>query len=209
MQAAIEMLDGRKRVGGNESDPVFFLRDSYRGMDTIGLLKSGVTLAQARDDMKRVNAGLADAYPNIDGNIKANIISLKDDIVGDMRPALLVLLGAVGFVLLIACVNVANLLLARSTARQREFSVRAALGAGQIRILRQLLTESVLLSALGGGFGLILARWGTAAALVVVTNYPRRLTAGRWGGFPRTRRSPRARPRAPARSPGPRPSRRA
>jgi len=153
---------------GEETDPAFFLRDSYRGMDAIGLLKSGVTLAQARDDMKRVNAGLADAYPNIDGNIKANIISLKDNIVGDMRPALLVLLGAVGFVLLIACVNVANLLLARATARQREFSVRAALGAGQIRILRQLLTESVLLSALGGGFGLILARWGTAAALVVV-----------------------------------------
>jgi len=153
---------------GEETDPAFYLRDSYRGMDAIGLLKSGVTLAQARDDMKRVNAGLADAYPNVDGNIEANIISLKDNIVGDMRPALLVLLGAVGFVLLIACVNVANLLLARSTARQREFSVRVALGAGQIRILRQLLTESVLLSALGGGFGLILARWGTAAALVAV-----------------------------------------
>jgi predicted permease len=153
---------------GEETDPTFYLRDSYRGMDAIGLLKSGVTLAQARDDMKRVNAGLADAYPNLDGDIKANIIPLKDNIVGDMRPALLVLLGAVGFVLLIACVNVANLLLARSTARQREFSVRAALGAGQIRILRQLLTESVLLSALGGGFGLILARWGTAAALVAV-----------------------------------------
>jgi predicted permease len=153
---------------GEDTDPTFYLRDSYRGMDAIGLLKSGVTLAQAGDDMKRVNAGLAAAYPNVDGNIKANIIPLKDNIVGDMRPALLVLLGAVGFVLLIACVNVANLLLARSTARQREFSVRAALGAGQIRILRQLLTESVLLSALGGGFGLILARWGTAAALVAV-----------------------------------------
>ncbi len=153
---------------GQETDPTFYLRDSYRGMDAIGLLKPGVTLAQARDDMKRVNAGLADAYPNVDGNIKANIIPLKDNIVGDMRPALLVLLGAVGFVLLIACVNVANLLLARSTARQREFSVRAALGAGQIRILRQLLTESILLSALGGMFGLILAKWGTAAALVAV-----------------------------------------
>ena len=153
---------------GEETDPTFYLRDSYRGMDAIGLLKPGVTLALARDDMKRVNAGLADAYPNIDGNIKANIIPLKDNIVGDMRPALLVLLGAVGFVLLIACVNVANLLLARSTTRQREFSVRAALGAGQIRILRQLLTESVLLSALGGMFGLILAKWGTVAALVAV-----------------------------------------
>jgi predicted permease len=153
---------------GEETDPTFYLRDSYRGMDAIGSLKPGVTLAQARDDMKRVNAGLADAYPNVDGNIKANIIPLKDNIVGDMRSALLVLLGAVGFVLLIACVNVANLLLARSTARQREFSVRAALGAGQIRILRQLLTESVLLSALGGMFGLILAKWGTVAALVAV-----------------------------------------
>jgi predicted permease len=153
---------------GEETDPTFYLRDSYRGMDAIGLLKSGVTLAQARDDMKRVNAGLADAYPDVDGKIKANIIPLKDNIIGDMRPALLVLLGAVGFVLLIACVNVANLLLARSTARQREFSVRAALGAGQLRILRQLLTESVLLSALGGGFGLILARLGTTAALAAV-----------------------------------------
>jgi predicted permease len=152
---------------GEETDQTFYLRDSYSG-DAIGLLKPGVTLARARDDMKRVNAGLAAAYPDVDGNIQANIISLKDNIVGDMRPTLLVLLGAVGFVLLIACVNVANLLLARSTARQREFSVRAALGAGQIRILRQLLTESVLLSALGGGLGLILAKWGTAATLLAV-----------------------------------------
>jgi predicted permease len=153
---------------GEETDPAFFLRDSYWGMDAIGLLKPGVTVAQASDDLKRINATLAEAYPNVDGKIKTNIITLKEEIVGDMRPALLVLLGAVGFVLLIACVNVANLLLARSTSRQREFSVRAALGASQTRILRQLLTESVLLSVLGGGFGLILAKWGTTAALAAV-----------------------------------------
>ncbi|HLZ42219.1 MAG TPA: ABC transporter permease [Candidatus Sulfotelmatobacter sp.] len=153
---------------GQETDPSFYLRDSYRGTDAVGLLKPGVTLAQARDDMKRVNAGLAEAYPDIDGNLKTNIMSLKENIVGGMGPAVLVLLGAVGFVLLIACVNVANLLLARSTARQQEFSVRAALGAGQLRILRQLLSESILLSALGGGFGLMLAKWGTAVALAAV-----------------------------------------
>jgi predicted permease len=153
---------------GEDTDPTFFLRDSHRGMDAIGLLKPGVTLVQALDDMKRVHAALTKAYPSVNGNTQAYMISLKDEIVGDVRPALLVLLGAVGFVLLMACVNVANLLLARATARQREFSVRAALGASQTRILRQLLTESVLLSLGGGGLGLILAKWGTAAALAAV-----------------------------------------
>ncbi|HUK46031.1 MAG TPA: ABC transporter permease, partial [Terriglobales bacterium] len=150
---------------GEETDPAFYKRDSFWGTDAIGFLKPGVTLQQAREDMKRVNAGLAAAYPDINSNIKSTIISLKDEMVGDVRPVLLLLLGAVGFVLLIACVNVANLLLARSTARQREFSIRAALGAGSGRILRQLLTESVLLAVLGGVLGLVVAKWGTAAAL--------------------------------------------
>jgi predicted permease len=152
---------------GGETDPAFFQRDSFWGTDAIGLLKTGVTLEQARDDLKAVNAGLAQAYPDINANIKANMVTLKDEIVGDIRPVLLVLLGAVGFVLLIACVNVANLLLARSTARQREFSVRSALGAGQSRILRQLLTESILLSLLGGLLGSALAHWGIRVALAV------------------------------------------
>jgi predicted permease len=153
---------------GEETNPAFHNRDSFWGMDAIGLLKPGVTLQQAREDLQSVNAGLAAAYPDINANIKATIISLKDEIVGEMRPVLLVLLGAVGFVLLISCVNVANLLLARSTARQREFSVRAALGAGHARIFRQLITESLLLSLIGGVLGLMLAKWGTAAAIVAV-----------------------------------------
>src|ERR1700758_2015879 len=153
---------------GEETNPAFHNRDSFWGMDAIGLLKPGVTLQLAREDLQHLNAGLAAAYPDINANIKANIISLKDEIVGEMRSVLLVLLGAVGFVLLISCVNVPNLLLGRSTARQREFSVRAALGAGHARIFRQLITESLLLSLIGGVLGLMLAKWGTAAAIVAV-----------------------------------------
>ena len=150
---------------GEEIEPAFFKRDSFWGTDAIALLKPGVSLEQAREDMQRVNAGLAAAYPDIDANIKTNLMTVKEGMVGDVRPVLLVLLGAVGFVLMIGCVNVANLLLARSTARQREFSIRAALGAGQRRIVRQLLTESVLLALAGGVLGVALAKWGIVAAL--------------------------------------------
>ena len=153
---------------GQDEDEKFHRRDSFWGMDAIGLLKPAVTLEQAREDMMRVNSGLAATYPDIDVDIKANLIPLKEEIVGEMRSVLLVLFGAVSFVLLIACVNVANLLLARSTGRRREFCIRVALGAGRAQILRQLLTESVVLALLGGALGLLLANWGTSAALAAV-----------------------------------------
>src|SRR5262249_5231153 len=135
---------------GAETDERFFKRDSFWGMDAVGLLKPGVTMEQAGDDMKRVNVGLAATYPDVNADIKTNLMTLKELIVGEMRPVLLVLLGAIGFVLLIACVNVANLLLARSTSRQREFAIRIALGAGRSRITVQLLAESIVLALFGG-----------------------------------------------------------
>ena len=153
---------------GEEHDDRFFKRDAHWGTDAIGLLKTGVSLDQARGDMARMNAGLAGAYPDVNNGLKSNILTLKEEIVGKMRLVLLVLLGAIGFVLMIACVNVANLLLARSASRQREFAIRVALGAGQARITMQLLTESVVLAMLGGGLGLVIAKWGTAAAVAAV-----------------------------------------
>jgi predicted permease len=154
---------------GEYNEPHFYnARGSGWGLDAIGRVKPGVTLEQARQDMDRVSRELAATYPDIDSDKKANLVSLKDEMVGQMRPILLILLGAVVLVLLISCVNVANLLLARSTSRQHEFAIRTALGASQPRIVRQLLTESVLLALIGGALGLLLAKFGTAAAVAAV-----------------------------------------
>jgi predicted permease len=153
---------------GEYRDPHFRDRQAAWGMDAIARLKPGVTLAQAAQDMARVNRGLEAAYPDVDAGIKTTIVPMKDQIVGDVRPVLLVLLGAVMFVLLIACVNVANLQLARSTSRQREFAVRVALGAKQSRLIRQLLTESLALALAGGALGLMLAYWGAKAAVAAI-----------------------------------------
>ncbi len=154
---------------GEWNEPHFYAgRDTGWGMDAIGRLKPGVTLEQARGDMDRVSRQLTAAYPDVDSNEKANLIPLKEEMIGEMRLVLLVLLGAVAFVLLISCVNVANLLLARSTSRQREFAIRLAVGAGQMRIVRQLVTESILLALIGGGLGLLVAKFGTAAAIAAV-----------------------------------------
>jgi putative ABC transport system permease protein len=156
------------RIGGENN------RGNHPGIYLMGRMKPGVTVKQAEADVKAIAARLAEKYPNSNAKQSMTVEALHQAVTGDLRPALLVLLGAVAFVLLIACANVANLLLARAADRQREVAVRLALGARRGRVLRQLLTESVLLSLLGATAGVLLGYLGLQGLLASLpANTPR------------------------------------
>lgn len=142
----------------NMQDKPFSQRGNH-GIRVLGRMKPGVTIAQARRDLLNISLQIEKEFPEHNKNVHAVLIPLKDQLVGDSKDRLLVLLCAVGLVLLIACVNVANLLLARAAGRQREIALRASLGAGRFRLVRQLITESLLLSLAGAALGIAGAWW--------------------------------------------------
>ena len=148
-------------------DPIYRDDRSIHDLACVARLRPGVSLDQARAEMSTVQEHIDEAHPETERGLGVSIYSLKQELIGDVGGTLLLLLGAVGLVLLIACANVANLLLARSAGRTREFAVRLALGASRVQIVRQLVSESVLLSLAGGGLGLAIAKWGVPAVLAV------------------------------------------
>ncbi|HET6957597.1 MAG TPA: ABC transporter permease, partial [Vicinamibacterales bacterium] len=149
--------------------PLALTGDIQRGrfLSVVGRLKSGVSIQEARAQMATIAEGYKSDYPNFNSGWTTKVVPLRDELAGEVKPALLVLAGAVTFVLLIACVNVANLLLARGARRQQEIAVRSAIGAGRGRVMRQLLTETLLLCALGGVAGVAVAHWTLQALLAL------------------------------------------
>jgi predicted permease len=153
-----------------QGDPLMLDPRGAPAIVSIARLNSGVSIDQAQAEMTAIQDHLAQLYPDADKGLGASVVPLRQVLVGDVSGTLLVLFGAVGLVLLIACANVANLLLTRSVARTREFAIRASLGASRSRTIRQLLTESLLLSLGGAAMGLTIAEWGVRPALARMTD---------------------------------------
>jgi putative ABC transport system permease protein len=153
-------------LGGGFKD--WAQRRGFLWLSVIGRVARNATVEQARAEMNAIEARLAAAYPQANSAIQVRMVALREHIVGQVRPLLLILFGAVGFVLLIACANIANLMMVRAAGRKREFAVRAALGGSRGRLTSQLLTESLILAGAGGALGFLAAQWGTALLVAAI-----------------------------------------